>query len=80
MPLPFEAHEYFELAVKCLKKKGIIHFYSIGEEPNCFENAENFVKNKCKEMGIKVKVLGRKKVQMYAPRKWKICLDLEIEK
>lgn len=80
MPLPFEAHKYFDLAVECLKEKGVLHFYSIGDEPNVFEFAKNFVSRRCKELGIKFEILNERKVQMYAPRKWKICLDVEVEK
>lgn len=80
MPLPFESKNFFEIAIKCLKENGIIHFYSIGNEPKIFENAENFVAKKCNELNIACKILDKRKVQMYAPRKWKICLDLEITK
>ena len=78
MPLPFDSKKFFELAIKCLRNKGIIHFYSIGNEPNIFEDAEKFVSEKCRKNSKKYKILCKRKIQMYAPRKWKICLDLEI--
>jgi tRNA (guanine37-N1)-methyltransferase len=80
MPLPFSSKEFFELAVKCLKEKGIIHFYTIGEEPNIFEEGEKFLNEKCKKLKVEFRILSKTKVQMYAPRKWKISLDVEIIK
>ena len=80
MPLPFGSKEFFELAIKCLKAKGILHFYTIGEEPNIFEEGEKFILERCKKSNIKCKILQKTKVQMYAPRKWKVCIDLEVVK
>ena len=80
MPLPFGSKKFFELAVKCLKKNGIIHFYSTGEEPNVFENAEKMISEKCERLKVNYKILNKRKIQMYAPRKWKVCIDLKIEK
>ena len=74
MPLPLGGESFLELAVKCLKPNGYIHFYSWGEEENPYENAlksvEKFVK--------KYRIVGKRIVLPYAPRKVKVCVELEV--
>jgi tRNA G37 N-methylase Trm5 len=31
-------------------------------------------------MNVKYKIINRKKVLPYAPRKWKVCIDIYCEK
>lgn len=78
MPLPLGAENFLDVAFKCIKKNGIIHFYSWGEEDNLFENAGKFVRLKAKEAKKKIKIIGKKKVLPYSPGKWKVCLDVKV--
>lgn len=78
MPLPSGAVEFLELAFKCLKEKGVIHFYSIGEEPDLFSGARAAVEATANGLGKRIKMLNEKKILKYAPRKWKICIDFEV--
>ena len=79
MPLPLGAESFLDLAVKCLKKKGgIIHFYNWGEEPDIFKQAKELVKKIMKKMKKKYKILKSRKVLPYAPRRWKVCLDIKV--
>jgi tRNA (guanine37-N1)-methyltransferase len=80
MPLPLGGEEFLDVAVNCLKEKGFIHFYNWGKEPNIFENAEKIVKEKMEKINVKYEIVGKKKVLPYAPRKWKVCLDVYVEK
>jgi tRNA (guanine37-N1)-methyltransferase len=80
MPLPLGGENFLDVAVNCLRKKGYIHFYNWGVEPNIFENAEKIVKEKLAGMNIKYEIVNRKKVLPYAPRKWKVCLDIYVKK
>jgi len=80
MPLPKGAEDYLDIAVNCLKNSGYIHFYNWGSEPNVFENAEKIVNGKLRNLGVKYKIINKKKVLPYAPRKWKVCLDIYVEK
>jgi tRNA (guanine37-N1)-methyltransferase len=80
MPLPKGAEDFLDIAVKCLKNKGYIHFYNWGTEPNIFENAEKIVQEKLGNLGVKYKIINKRKVLPYAPRKWKICLDIYVKK
>jgi len=80
MPLPMGGEDFLDIAVNCLKKKGYIHFYNWGSEPNIFENAEKVVREKFEKLGVKYEIINRRKVLPYAPRKWKVCLDIYVRK
>lgn len=78
MPLPLGAENFLDVAFKCVKKNGIIHFYNWGEEDKLFENAKKLAKSNAKKFRKKIKIVGEKKVLPYAPRKWKVCLDFKV--
>ncbi|MGC8993370.1 MAG: methyltransferase, partial [Candidatus Aenigmatarchaeota archaeon] len=80
MPLPMGAENFLDLAVKCLKKKGIIHFYNWGKEPNVFENVEKIIKEEMEKLRVKYKIINERKVLPYAPRKWKVCVEILVKK
>jgi tRNA (guanine37-N1)-methyltransferase len=80
MPLPKGAEDFLDIAVKCLKRKGYIHFYNWGNEPNIFENAEKIIKDELSKMNVKYKIINKRKVLPYAPRKWKVCIDIFVKK
>jgi len=79
MPLPMGSEDFLDIAVNCLKKEGYIHFYNWGSEPNLFENAEKIIERLGK-LNVKYKIINRRKVLPYAPRKWKVCIDLYVKK
>jgi tRNA (guanine37-N1)-methyltransferase len=78
MPLPQDAWNFFDIAYKCLKKKGgFIHLYTI-ENENIVENEVKKTINTLKKKinrKIKFKI---KKVLPYSPRTSKYCIDLEL--
>ena len=78
MPLPFGSEHFLKHGLLCLKKHGTLHFYSRGTEENPFDDAGKILEKECLQLGKKFRVLGRRKVQMYAPRRWKVCLDVEV--
>ena len=78
MPLPFGSEHFLKHGLLCLKKRGMLHFYSRGTEENPFDDAGKILEKECLQLGKKFRVLGRRKVQMYAPRRWKVCLDVEV--
>jgi tRNA (guanine37-N1)-methyltransferase len=89
MPLPREGYKYLGSAVKSLKKKGIIHFYSVGKkekesrgdsaEKEIFGKAENKIQKAAKKSNRKAKILSRRKVLPFGPGSWKICIDAEVK-
>jgi len=77
MPLPTESHNFLELAMKCVRKNGIIHFYTVWNESDPFINLRNFIKRILKGKR-RYKVIRIRKVLPYAPRKLKVCVDLKV--
>jgi tRNA (guanine37-N1)-methyltransferase len=79
MPLPLGAENFLDVAVKCLKKNGIIHFYNWGDEDRLFSNASKVLRKKMKGLNKKYRVIGKRRVLPYAPHKWKVCLDVLVK-
>ena len=80
MPLPKGAHMFLDLAIKCLKHRGVIHFYHWAREPDLFSEAEELLKKEAERQGCNVKIVGRRRVLPYAPRVWKVRVDAAVEK
>lgn len=79
MPLPLEAINFLDVAVKCLKKeKGVINLYSVSEEKNLFKDVEAKIKDEFKKLNKKYKIIARQKVLPYAPRKYKVRIDIQV--
>ena len=75
MPLPKDSWKYFDLALKCIEKKGTIHLYTIESE----NNIEKSVRNKINRYKNKITNYSIKKVLPYAPRIYKYCIDIKIK-
>ncbi len=71
MPLPFGSESFLNVAIACLKTGGIIHFYNWGKEPDVFQNAITCIEKNVK----KYKILDKRIVLPYGPRKYKVCID-----
>lgn len=78
MPLPLEAADFLEDAIRCLHKKGIIHFYTLTNQDE-FISAKAKIEEVCHKMGKRFKVLNQRKVTEYSPKKWKVCIDFEVD-
>ncbi len=79
MTLPLGAHEYLREGLLCISKKGgIVHFYHIGKEPDIFGEAEQIVYTIACQVKREVQIINRKIVRDYAPRMYKIRLDIQV--
>jgi len=78
MPLPKGAYKFLDNAIPLLKENGILHFYYWSKEDDLFSEAEKLIKEKAKKFKKRVKFLEEKKVLPYAPRTWKVVLDVQI--
>jgi tRNA (guanine37-N1)-methyltransferase len=76
MPLPTESHNFLELATKCTKKNGMIHFYSISKDDG-FLDLRNMIKQILRNKK-NYRIMKIKKVLPYAPRQWKVCADIKV--
>jgi len=78
MPLPTEAHRFLPLAFRCLKKGGTVHFYSVGERNNPFEEPTKKLVAAAKKAGITFTILHQQAVLPFGPGKTKVCLDVKV--
>lgn len=75
MPLPKEGYRFLDIAFACLKPHGVLHFYFAGS----MEQAEKNIKRIADKLNRKTGILRKIKVLPYAPRVWKVCLDVEVK-
>ncbi|MBI2578749.1 MAG: class I SAM-dependent methyltransferase family protein [Candidatus Aenigmarchaeota archaeon] len=76
MPLPEKAFDYLEEAVKCSKKKGIIHMYFFSPEKEVNEWNKK-VKRRIGQTGKKCRT-SVSRVLPYGPRIWKYRMDIRL--
>jgi len=77
MPLPKGGERFLGLAIRHLKKKGIIHFYDFLNE-NEFIKAIEKIAKACKKFGKDYKIIDIVKCGQYAPGFFRICVDFKI--
>lgn len=80
MPLPLYGHKYLGLAIACLKKKGVVHFYCTGHESDPYSEAIGLLEEACRKERASLRILSKKMVLPYAPRVWKVCVDAAVKK
>jgi tRNA (guanine37-N1)-methyltransferase len=78
MPLPLGADSFLDVAVKCLHEKGIIHFYSWGEEPDVFSKAIEIVDKALKMEKLDYRITSKQVVLPYSPGKYKVRIDVVV--
>ncbi len=78
MPLPFGSENFLDVAFKCIKKGGKIHFYTLGSEENLYSEGIKIIEREAKKLKKKIKILEKRKVLPYAPRKYKVCIDFMV--
>ncbi len=78
MPLPKGAHDFLDVAFRCVKKGGMIHLYHVDSEEDLYSAALKMIKKAALHAGKKVKVVNLQRVLPYGPRAWKICIDFRV--
>ena len=78
MPLPKGAENYLGLALKFIKKNGIVHSYDFLHE-NEFYKAEEKVIESCLKSKKKCKILNTVKCGQYAPGFYRVCADFQAK-
>jgi len=74
MPLPKSAEDYLDLAIKKIKRKGIIHFYDFQYEKGIPEKTIEKIKKHIKTF----KILKITKCGQYGIRKFRVCVDFQV--
>jgi len=75
MPLPKSAEDFLDVAVKYVKKGGVVHFYDFLHE----NDIPDVALEKIKAHVSKFKVLDVVKCGHYSPGKFRICVDISIQ-
>lgn len=77
MPLPKGAETFLRIAIPKVKKGGTLHFYDFLEEQN-FRGAELKVKDCCRKLKRRCRILRTVKCGQYGPGKFRVCVDARI--
>ncbi|MFC1801732.1 class I SAM-dependent methyltransferase family protein, partial [Nanoarchaeota archaeon] len=78
MPLPKTAEKFLDVALKVVRDKGVVHYYTfLGEKD--FEKEKKRLVGVCKKLGKKCKVLDWRTCGAYAPGVFRVVYDLQIE-
>lgn len=78
MPLPKGGEDYTNIALKAVKKKGIVHFYDFLREDD-FDKALKKIDKACKKKKKKYKILNLVKCGQFSPRVYRVCVDFRVD-
>ncbi len=84
MPLPKQSKYYLSDTIKITQNKGIIHFYYFVEEKKIEEKLKKILEEEIKKTEketnkkFNYKILNIHKTGQYAPRKYRVCADIQI--
>tara|TARA_Y100000310_G_C20702833_1_gene831563 strand:+ start:4741 stop:5571 length:831 start_codon:yes stop_codon:yes gene_type:complete len=78
MPLPKEASDFLDLALKKTKKNGTIHLYSFTKE-NEYEDIIKAIEKECKNQKKQCKISSIVKCGQFSPRVFRICVDIKVK-
>lgn len=78
MPLPKGAHNYLSLALKFIKKNGVVHYYDFLPQEQIPQGAVDRVTAAAKNSKKKIKIRGVVKCGQLAPRAYRVCVDFKI--
>ena len=77
MPLPKCGENYLYLALKYIKKNGIVHFYDFLHEGE-FGKAHEKIMKACIKSKNKCKILNTVKCGQYSPGFYRVCVDFKV--
>ena len=79
MPLPKDAKKFLVNAIPCLKKGGMLHYYSFGSMEAPFAEAEKDVLEAAARCGRKARVVFRRTVRPYSKDTEQVVVDAKID-
>ncbi len=77
MPLPLGGENFLDVALKAIKKNGIIHFYDFKDKLG-FAIAKQKIRTACKAAKKKCRILRLIKCGQISPRTYRICIDFKV--
>ncbi len=78
MPLPKDGKKFLANAIPCLKKGGMLHYYSFGSVRAPFAEAERDVLQAAVKCGRKARVVFRRVVRPYSKDTEQVVIDAKI--
>ncbi|MEM2138477.1 MAG: class I SAM-dependent methyltransferase family protein [Candidatus Anstonellaceae archaeon] len=79
MPLPKDAGRFLANAIPCLKKGGMLHYYSFGDARSPFAKAEEEVIEAAAKFGRKARVIFRRVVRPYSKEVEQVVVDAKVD-
>jgi len=79
MPLPKDGKQFLANAIPCLKKGGMLHYYSFGSIEAPFADAEKDVKEAARKAGRKARIVFARVVRPYSKDTEQVVVDAEID-
>lgn len=80
MPLPKTAHEFLDVAFAGIKNDGIIHFYTLADSEDPFEDAMEKAEEIASKNNVKLELVSKRIVRPYSKDIVQVVLDLKINK
>ena len=77
MPLPKGGEDFLDVAIKSVKKNGVVHFYDFLHADQ-FDLARKKVKKTCALLNKKCRILRVVKCGQQSPRVYRICVDFKV--
>ena len=74
MPLPKSAEEFLPVAIKHLRRNGVIHFYTFAAEEDIPKKPLDLIRQKVPSFDV----LSVVKCGQYAPKKFRVCVDFTV--
>ncbi len=78
MPLPRDASAFLANAIPCLKKGGVLHYYSFGDSCSPYKKAESDMRDAAARLGRQVRVLFKRIARPYSKTTVQVVVDAEI--
>lgn len=79
MPLPKEADKHLGLALSKIKKGGVVHLYTFGDEAEIKNSLNIELKTACKSEGKECKIMNIVRCGQYSPGQFRICIDFVVK-
>lgn len=79
MNLPFYSFDFFTYALQCIKKRSIIHLYTIGDEESIEQRLDS-LKKEAESLNFKIFIENKRKIKTYAPHEFYMGIDITAEK
>lgn len=78
MPLPKDGIRFLPHIIPCLKKGGVLHYYSFGDAITPYEKAEKEMKEAAGRLGREAHILFRRVARPYSKTTVQVVIDTEI--